>query len=335
MESTRKRHLENLEISMTPLLEFIKDETVTDIYINIDGKIWIKKFAVGRMFTGKSLDPDGVRRIINFTAALLGDNVFEKNPSLQGIIPNLEARIQAFIEPWVPSPSIIIRKLNRKVIPLQDWLREKRITLPQFNAIREAISDRLNILISGGMGSGKTTMLNTLINEITVAYPRHRLFIVEDTGELRCTAEDYISLCVLPHETIEAIRRALRSDSDRIIFGELRYGNVCAEYLKSLNTGCQGGLSTLHSDSAESVISRLRSLINETDLRHEADTLIKESVHVCMFMKDKGNGPIVESIINYKENSVFEYRCEDTMKVKGEDYEKKMFHHLAAANSGV
>jgi type IV secretion system protein VirB11 len=127
------------------------------------------------------------------------------------------------------------------------------------------VAERRNILISGGTGSGKTTLANAILAE--PAFAADRVFLIEDTPELQCAAWDVVPALTRRHPkvigVVDLVRDALRMRPDRIVIGEMREGAAALETLKAWNTGHPGGLSTLHANSAQEALSRLEDLILE------------------------------------------------------------------------
>ena len=300
MNSTlAKRHEDNLLLSVETLAEYFNDDSVTDIYINPDCKLFIKQFSKPRSFTGRIIEPDTTKRIINFTASMSGKIINEKQPVLSAVMPYYELRVHAIIPPWVSAPSICIRKINKTVIPLTRFVSEDRLTDSQYRFLMQSIKARKNIIIAGGTGSGKTTFLNALIHAISKIHPKHRLYIVEDTGEVLCSAEDFITVCVEPEQTVNAVRSALRYYPDRILFGELRYGDTTNELIKSWKTGHPGGLATIHAESAGFVLSRIRDLIHESIKGRITYRMLAETIDICVFLQDSGqNGPKITDLMS-------------------------------------
>jgi Flp pilus assembly CpaF family ATPase len=170
---------------------------------------------------------------------VLSAEISDRNPSLSGKLPLWGARVQASITPVVEAPSS--RSASRRRSS-SDYLARGIITAAQDRALRAAVAGRENILGGGGTGSGKTTFLNALLRE--VARTEDRVYLVEDTPELQCSAPNKLQVLVHPptYTWNRAIFDAIRPD--RIIVGEAR-GGAALELRKAWNTGHPGGLATL------------------------------------------------------------------------------------------
>jgi type IV secretion system protein VirB11 len=292
-----QRQLSNLDHDLKPIMPELLDPKVTDIMVNPGGQLWTKRFGEKAFFTGRSLDRESVLRIIMSTAALIEKKVTKDQWNLTGVIPKYNARIEAFIEPTVSSPTFCLRKPTLLALSLEDYIRDARLSADHKEAIVRSITERTNILVGGGTGTGKTTLLNALITEVARLRPDDRLYIVEDTPEINCQARNYVSLVVPPNESIKAVRSALRYKPDRIIFGELRYGEVALEWLKASSTGHPGGMCTVHADSAQRMLPRMRDLLLECFSGQVPLNIIYEAIGLCVYLKDiPGFGPQITEV---------------------------------------
>jgi P-type conjugative transfer ATPase TrbB len=281
-----QRQLANLEQDLKPIMAELLDERVTDIMVNPGGELWIKRFGEATSYSGRIIEREAILRIIMSTAALIDKKVTKDQWNLTGVVPKYNARIEAFIEPTVSSPTFCLRKPTLLALSLADYVRDGRLSPAHQELITQAVTDRKNILIGGGTGTGKTTLLNAMISEIARLRPSDRLYIVEDTPEINCRAPNFVSLVVLPNESIKAVRSALRYKPDRIIFGELRYGEVALEWLKASATGHPGGMCTIHADGALRMLPRLRDLLLECFSTAVPLNIIYEAIGLCVYLRE-------------------------------------------------
>ena len=172
------------------------------------------------------------------------------------------------------------------------------LTEAHADELRAAAIERRNILISGGTGSGKTTLANALLAE--PAFADDRVFLIEDTPELQCSAWDVVPVLTRrfpkPITVVDLVRDALRMRPDRIIIGEMRDGSAALETLKAWNTGHPGGLSTIHANSAEEALTRLADLLSEVTARTPT-RLIRHAVDLVVHIQRTAHGRSVEAIL--------------------------------------
>lgn len=283
------------------LKKYLDDNTISDIMVNSDGNIFIK-IRGNRIFAEKLPNTIKVRQTI-FSLATLQNIIIDKQlPILETVIPNTKYRVEALLPPITDGPVLIIRKPTTTLLRLENYLNDKRITESQYNDIIDIIKNKYNILVAGGTGSGKTTFVNTLLHELSYIDPQCRLFIVEDTPELNIVNKDYVSVVTLPENSIYMLRVALRSNPDRIIFGELRHGDVAVELLKAFNSGHPGGITTIHANTStcDGVLYRIYSLISEVNNNITIDD-IKTYIDVAITIDVKKNfGPFISNIFHFK-----------------------------------
>lgn len=247
------------------VLEALTTGEVVEILANPDGRIILDRAGSGRADTGQTLSVEARERVIRLVAEYVGEPITRDDPRLAGVLPGSGERFQGVLPPVSLAPAFSIRKRPLSIWRLDDYVRDAVMSAAQAAALTSAVSDRRNILISGGTGSGKTTLANALLAE--PAFARDRVFIIEDTPELQCSAWDSVSVLTRrsprPIGVSDLVRDALRMRPDRIVVGEMRDGAAALETLKSWNTGHPGGLSTVHANSAEDALRRVEDLISE------------------------------------------------------------------------
>ena len=180
---------------------------------------------------------------------------------------------------------------------------------PQRRAISDAIDRHRNILIIGGTGSGKTTLVNAIINGMVETDPTERLVIIEDTGEIQCAAENYVQFHTSPQVSMTALlKTTLRMRPDRILVGEVR-GPEALDLLMAWNTGHEGGAATLHANNAEAGLTRLALLISmHPDSPRPIEPLIGDAVHLIVHIARTPEGRRIESILEVEGYADGKYR---------------------------
>ena len=173
-------------------------------------------------------------------------------------------------------------------------MEKKRLRPEQYDLICRFIKERKNLLVGGGTGSGKSTFTNAVIKKMTEYTPDDRFYIVEDVPELQCGARDKTMIAVNPRHAAEAVRTALRWTPDRIIFGEVRYGEVANELLKAWNTGHTGNITTIHADNCASMLVRMEDLLRE-EIKGTIPR-ISAAIHLCVHLTATPKDPMVDEV---------------------------------------
>lgn len=274
----------------------LEDPSVVEIMLNPDGRLFVERLGQGIDSMGQ-LQPGAAEIIIGSVAHALQTEADEDQPIISGELPIGGHRFEGLLPPVVRAPSFTIRKRASRLIPLDDYVRSAIMTSEQSHLIRKAIEARLNIVISGGTGSGKTTLANAVIAEMVRSSPEHRLVILEDTAEIQCAAENAVSLHTT--DTVDMARllkSTMRLRPDRIIVGEVRDG-AALTLLKAWNTGHPGGITTIHANNALSALRRLEQLTAEASQQpmHE---VIGEAVDLVVSIERAPQGRRVREVIH-------------------------------------
>jgi P-type conjugative transfer ATPase TrbB len=287
-ESQTRRHA-SLRTAVAPIIKFLDDDTVVEIMLNADGQIWVEKTGAGMFVTGATMSREDALRMLRLVATEMNTELSDRNPSLAGKLPVWGARVQASIPPIVEAPVFALQKPPKVVFTLDDYVRREILTEPQSQLLKAAVRARKNILIGGGTGSGKTTLANALLDEITKT--GDRLYLVEDNPELQCRARNKVQVLVQPpmYTWQRAILDAMRFRPDRIIVGEVRDGSAL-EMLKAWNTGHPGGLATCHANDTAGMLDRLCQLIEEV-VPVAPRVLVAQSVHICIHISRDPSHP--------------------------------------------
>ena len=242
----------------------IGDPDISDILVNGPDQVFIEKFGEMQKVPGVTLTEKSLQVAIRNIARVLGDDIGEEKPILDARLPD-GSRVTAIIPPCsVNGTSLAIRKFQSKLYGPQDLVRIGTLTPDLLVQLQTAVELRKNIVISGGAGTGKTTLLNALSNFIG---PEERLIVIEETAEIQIEKNNLVRLEARREQTgipaisiRELLKATLRLRPDRIIVGEVR-GGEAFDLLQALNTGHSGSLSTIHANSAAEAISRFATCV--------------------------------------------------------------------------
>ena len=248
-----------------PLERLLADESITEIMVNGPYEIWIERAGRISQSDVQFNDEWHLRRIINKMVAQVGRRIDESSPMVDARLPD-GSRVNAVIPPLsLSGPLITIRKFSRKRLTLDDMIKLGTLSQETVELLQRCIKAQLNMLISGGTGSGKTTLLNAL----STAIPNEeRIVTIEDAAELRLNQDHVLRLEARPKDLAgeneipirSLVRNSLRMRPDRIIVGEVR-GAEALDMLQAMNTGHDGSLSTIHSNSPRDALSRVETMV--------------------------------------------------------------------------
>src|SRR5438876_4775589 len=255
-----------------PLEVLLKDPTVSDILINGPHNIFVERRGKIEKTEIKFRDNDHLLQIIDRSVSKVGRRVDETSPMVDARLPD-GSRVNAIIPPLaLDGPSVSIRRFGANPLKLEDLLNYKALTPEMAMLLEACIKARLNLVISGGTGCGKTTLLNTLSSFIP---SDERVITIEDAAELQLQQDHVVRLETRPPNiegkgqitTRDCVRNALRMRPERIIIGEVR-GGEALDMLQAMNTGHGGSLATAHANSPRHGLWRLETmaLMSDVDL---------------------------------------------------------------------
>jgi type IV secretion system protein VirB11 len=275
------------------VLRALDDDDVTEIYLNPqDGAVRFDTRSRGKVASGASMDAHRVEMFLNAVASSPGLTLGADCPHVEAELPAETfrgSRLQGFVPPVAPAPAFNIRKPPSVIYSLDDYFGSGSISAAQRGELRRAVLAHRNVLIAGGTNSGKTTLANALLKEITDVCPRERIVILEDTVELQCAAPDYLTLRTCPGVSLaQLVRSALRTSPNRIVVGEVR-GAEAVDLLDAWATGHPGGVATVHASSAEGALARLDRLAQRANVPSQR-SLIAEAVHLVAVIEGGNNG---------------------------------------------
>jgi type IV secretion system protein TrbB len=263
-DTVRIRHAESLYHALGPLVaDALSRPDVVEVMANPDGSLWVDRAGVGRERLGR-IEVAAAETTIRLLASHMGETVTLDRPAVAGVLPRSGERFQGLLPPLAERPVFTIRKRASIVFTLDDYVAKGILQAAGADVIRRAVVDHQNILVAGGTGSGKTTMVNAILAE--PALKNDRIVIIEDTKELQCPADDKVELLTKNTEPrvsmTDLLRMTLRLRPDRIIIGEVR-GPEALAMLKAWNTGHPGGVATIHANSAADALRRIEDLVGE------------------------------------------------------------------------
>lgn len=252
-------------IGYGPIQTFLEDPEVTEVMVLSDKCIYVERAGRLALTEARYLSQEHLRSVIERIVSAVGRRIDESSPTVDARLPD-GSRVNAVIPPLaVDGPQLTIRKFSKTPLSVDDLVNLKSLTYPMAEFLSQCIDGRLNCLVTGGTGTGKTTMLNTLSSFIPES---DRIVTIEDAVELRLDQNHVIRLEARPPNiegrgevTIrDLVKNSLRMRPDRIIVGEVR-GAEALDMLQAMNTGHEGSLSTLHANTPRDALSRLETMV--------------------------------------------------------------------------
>jgi pilus assembly protein CpaF len=260
---------------LRPIEHLILDPDISEIMVNADSRIFVEKHGQLAEVTGITISEQALCAAVKNIARRLGDDISEAKPILDSRLPD-GSRVAAVLPPCsIDGITLTIRKFNTRHFTMADLVANGTLNADTAELLREKVSNRQNILISGGTGTGKTTLLNILADSIP---DDERILLIEDTAELNIRKSNLVRFETrreqtgIPAVTVrDLLKAALRHRPDRIIVGEVR-GGEAFDLLQALNTGHSGSLCTLHANSARQAIARFADCVLQSgiELPHRA-----------------------------------------------------------------
>jgi type IV secretion system protein VirB11 len=293
------------------VLRLLDHNLTEDILLNPDGSLWVKRMAHGFSRIGE-MPATQAASALGTIAAWRGTVLNHEHPILETELPIDGSRFEGIVSPVVCRPVFAIRVRPRKIFSLDDYESDGILTdatdplnqlrrhdnfldavrgqqhkkMSHGDVIRAAIRARKNILVVGSTGSGKTTLVNAILDSLARLTPHDRVISIEDTTELQCPVKNYLDLRAVGGVTmLDCLRACMRLKPTRIVVGEVR-GAEAHTLLKAWNTGHPGGAATVHANDALSGLIRLESLVAEaTNAPQQA--LIAEAVDLVIFVDEE------------------------------------------------
>jgi P-type conjugative transfer ATPase TrbB len=297
-DATHERNLAKLRKDFGEVfMAALEDPDTVEIILNSDGTLWQEKLGepLKRIGTMTATAGDAAMRTL---ASMHHTVITRDNPSIECELPD-GSRFAGQLPPIVPSPVFCVRKRASRVFTLQQYVEAGIMTAQQKEFLCDAIRKHRNILLSGSVGSGKSTLVNGLIAELTEQYPNERIIIIEDTAELQCAAQDYVQYHTTPERSLtDLVKISLRMRPDRVLVGEVR-GSEALDLLIAWNLGTPGGFATVHANDARSSLTRIETLVSmHPRAPRDIPRLLGEVQPVLVHMARTKGGRIVREILD-------------------------------------
>ena len=288
---------------LRPIQDLILDPDVSEIMVNGPDQIFVEKDGYMQAVSNVRLTPESLLVAVKNIARRLGDDISEAKPLLDSRLPD-GSRVAAVIPPCsIQGVTLTIRKFNSHRFRMENLIEVGTLTEKTARTLTQDVLDRKNILICGGSGCGKTTLLNTLADFIP---DNERLVLIEDTAEIQLHKQNVVRFEArreqngLPAVTIrDLLRTTLRHRPDRIILGEIRAGEAF-DLLQLLNTGHSGTLSTVHANSAAQGISRFTTCVLQSGIEmpyRAIKTNIADSLNVIVQIERRPGMRFVSQVL--------------------------------------
>jgi len=303
---------------LRPIEGLIKDPHVSEIMVNPDSRIFVEREGEVTEVPGVTIGEKNLQVAVRNIARALGDEISEEKPLLDSRLPD-GSRVAAAIPPCsVGGTTLTIRKFESRYFTADELVRVGTLSETLLALLSTAVRARRNILISGGTGTGKTTLLAALSGLVPDS---ERLLVIEDTAEIRIAKPNLVRFEARreqPGLTAVAIRdlvrAALRHRPDRIILGEVR-GGEAFDLLQALNTGHSGTLSTIHANSARGALGRLTSCVLQSgvELPYAAIRMaVAESIGFLVHLERRRNRRVVVEVVGIAgyDHGTGQYRLE-------------------------
>jgi pilus assembly protein CpaF len=254
---------------LRPIEHLILDPDISEIMVNAGSRIFVEKGGQLLPVPGITISEQALLTAVKNIARRLGDDISEEKPILDSRLPD-GSRVAAVLPPCsMNGITLTIRKFNTRHFTMTDLIENRTLTPAGAQFLRDKVKNRQNILISGGTGTGKTTLLNILADSIP---DEERILLIEDTAELNVRKSNLVRFetrreqAGVPAVSIrDLLKASLRHRPDRIIVGEVR-GGEAFDLLQALNTGHSGSLCTLHANSARQAIARFADCVLQSSI---------------------------------------------------------------------
>ena len=288
---------------LRPIEHLILDESVSEVMVNGSDRVFIERDGFVQQVPGIFLEERSLKVAVKNIARRLGDDISESKPILDSRLPD-GSRVAAVIPPCsLSGVTLTIRKFNSRHFEIEDLIRSGTLNRALANRLEDYLLQRRNLLISGGTGSGKTSLLTALGKFIPAD---ERILLIEDTAEIQLAHENMVRFEArreqngMPAVSIrDLLKAALRHRPDRILLGEIRSGEAF-DLLQLLNTGHSGTISTIHASSARQGLSRFASCVLQSGVEipyRAIKTNIADSLNVVVQIERRPGRRFISEVL--------------------------------------
>jgi pilus assembly protein CpaF len=319
LNAKEKEHLyqeiQDEVLGLGPIEPFMYDPTVTDILVNTYKQIYVERSGKLHLTGARFKDDVHLKKIIDRIVSAVGRRIDESSPMVDARLPD-GSRVNAIVPPLaIDGPILSIRRFSVDPLEMDDLITLGSVNPEIAEFLKNVVKARLNVLISGGTGTGKTTLLNVMSRFIP---SNERIVTIEDSAELQLKQEHVVRLETRPPNIEGAgevtqrdlVRNSLRMRPDRIIVGEVR-GDEVLDMLQAMNTGHDGSLTTVHANSARDALLRLETLVAMAGLsipneavRKYVSSALDVVIHVARMMDGSRKLVSFQEVVGMEENTI-------------------------------
>ncbi len=296
-EDTERAHALVRHLLGAEILGALAEKDTVEVLVNPDGVIWHERLGQHMQPIGK-ISRDSAMAMASALAGTVRKKITRESPYIETELVLDGSRVSVQVPPIVPAPTLSIRKHASAVYSLDDYVRAEVMSEKQADVLRRAVEAHNNILVVGGTGSGKTTLINAIIEEVTRCRAHARILLIEDTAELQCVAWNTARYRTSDEVSMQQlVRLSLRMRPDIIIVGEIR-GAEALDLLDAWATGHRGGATSIHGDSAAIGVSRLVLNVSRNAMAPKPiEPLVTQAVDVVVNIQRAGLGRRVKEIL--------------------------------------
>jgi type IV secretion system protein TrbB len=290
----QERERAMLRTAFGPVATLLETPGIVGVQVNADGRVWVAKHGTSETATDYVMEKAERERVIRCVATAAGMECHDRQPSIRTGIFGSRMRFQGYVPPVVDAPCFVVRVPATQVYSLEEYVRDGVCTQAQADALKTAVLAHENIVIAGGIRSGKTTLCNALLAIMSTL--GERIITIEVNPELHCTAPNTQALYAVPgvRSMEQLVMDTLASDPRRIVIGEM-VDHAAVQVIRAWNTGHPGGLCTVHANGPEETLLRIAQLIPQAIISQPQEE-IAQSIDRIAYMEQTETGRRLVSV---------------------------------------